>query len=280
MKKSVLVTGYDGFVGSNLIENASEYNLTKVCLIKNKYEDVNFEGIDVVIHLAALVHQMKGAPVEDYFRINSNLALNVAKRAKKQGVKQFIFMSTVKVYGESTETGKPWNEESICKPLDPYGESKLDAEKKIRQIEDGKFKLSIIRTSVVYGQGVKGNIIKLIKLVDKWPFLPFGGINNKRSMISIENLIALIKRLIEKEASGVFVASDGAAISSSELVNHISNNFDKKIRIFTIPKFIINIIKLIKPNIIKRLFGNLELDSSASYKRIDFIPPLKVEDGI
>ncbi len=176
----IIVTGASGFIGSRFISN-SKHEITSVDLLLNDLDQFNFTGNDVLLHCAALVHQMKGASEDEYFKVNSDLTYNVAKKAKKENVSHFIFLSTIKVYGESTTAQMAWTEKSECNPQDPYGKSKLNAEKRLMLLEDDGFKISIVRSPLVYGSGVKANMFNLIKLIDLLPILPFGNINNKRS---------------------------------------------------------------------------------------------------
>lgn len=277
---NIYITGSSGFVATNFIKHSPEYTITCLHLRDQKPENIDFSGADVVLHLAALVHQMNGAPEDQYFKINRDLTLAVAKRAKEQGVKHFVFMSTVKVYGESTtETGK-WNENTACHPTDPYGKSKYDAECKLRELEDENFTVSIVRSPLVYGVGVKGNMISLVRLVAKFPFLPLGGIQNKRTMVYVGNLVALIKRIIEKKQSGVFLAGDAVALSTTELVELIGKYVNHKSHLFVLPRFVVNLLEAVKPAIIDRLWGSLELDCSRTNNILDFTPPYSQEQGI
>ena len=162
-KKTLMITGASGFIGSNFIARYKDrYNTISIDLIKNKPEDLDFKNVDCVLHLAALVHQMKGAPREKYFEINTELTRRVAKCAKASGVKHFVFYSTVKVYGYDGDLYNHdiiLNEDSPCNPKnDPYGESKLEAEKILKELEENEFKVGIIRPPMVYGKGVKGNM--------------------------------------------------------------------------------------------------------------------------
>lgn len=204
----------------------------------------------------------------------------VARRAKEQGVRHFVFMSTIKVYGESTTAMDKWNEATTCLPVDPYGISKYAAECKLRELEDENFIVSIVRSPLVYGVGVKGNMISLVKLVDKFTFLPLGGIPNKRTIVYVGNLVAIIKRIIEKRQSGVFLAGDAEALSTSELVELIGKYVNPKSHLFVLPEFIVNILRTIKPAIADRLWGSLELDCSWTNKILDFTPPFSPEQGI
>lgn len=280
MRKKVLITGSSGFVGTNFIKMSQDFDIIEIDLLNQKVNDIEFEGIDSVLHLAALVHQMKGASEENYFKVNCDLAFEMAKQAKSKGVKHFLLMSTVKVYGESSPEKGYWDEQSVCDPTDAYGKSKLAAEKLIQSIEDESFAVAIVRSPLVYGPGVKANMYNLIKLADKFPLLPFGGIKNKRSMVYIGNLVALLSKIIQKNASGVFIAGNASPVSTTELVQQICRSLAKRRIIFTVPGILIKTARYFKPEFVKRLTESFLLDNSVTNKSLDFIPPYSFEYGI
>jgi len=275
----IFTTGACGFVGSNFIQDTPDFEHFQVDLLTKKLDSYSFHDADCVLHLAALVHQMKGAPQEEYFRINSDLAYETALKAKNEGVKHFILMSTIKVYGESTFE-IAWNEESECNPQDDYGKSKLEAEKRISELSDNDFVVSIIRSPMIYGKNVKGNMLSLVKLIEKFPALPFKNIENKRSIVYIKNLTALFKQLILNPQTGIFLASDAKPISTSYLVEKISKRLKEKTRFFFINKFFLFFFKKIFPQKMERLWGNLEIDASKSFSKLNFTPPHTTEEGI
>ena len=276
--KKLLITGSNGFVGSYFINKyKKKYEIKSFSFLKDDINSLDCGDTDVVFHLSALVHQMGGASCEEYERVNVTQTLELAKKAKENGVKQFVFMSTVKVYGE--ETDSKYSENSICNPEDEYGKSKLKAEQELQKLEDENFKISIIRTPIVYGYGVKANIKNLINLVNKVPLLPFGKIENKRSMVYIGNLCHLVDEIIIQEKSGVFLASDDEPISTSRLIELIAKNLDKKIYLVKIP-FFESLLKILKPSFHKRLYGSLEIDNSITKEKLNLQNPYSVEDGI
>lgn len=285
IKKTLMITGASGFIGSNFIERYKDkYNIIPVDLLKIKPEEIDFRGVDTVLHLAALVHQMKGAPREKYFEVNTELTRQVAEEAKKQGVRHFVFYSTVKVYGYDGDLYNHniiLNEESECKPMnDPYGESKWEAEKILRRLEDDNFKIGIIRPPMVYGKGVKGNMESLIKLVKMLPILPFNYDKNRRSLVNIENLMYLTALVIDKEASGVFLPLDEKNISLKEIVEGIEKAYNlKRINIPMIQPIFWLLTKL-KPNIMVRLFGTLQFDNKLTREKLGYIPKLKYVERI
>ena len=261
-KKKIIVTGASGFVGRNFIEKYKNlYDIIPISLRTTKVEDIDFTGVDCILHLAALVHQMKGAPKEKYFEVNRDLTKRLAMKAKENKVKHFVFYSTVKVYGYD---GDLYNHNFIldinseCKPNDPYGQSKYEAEEILRNLEDSNFIVSHIRPPMIYGIGVKGNMINLVKLIKKLPILPFNYNENKRSIVSITNLLDLTKEVIDKKEKGIFIPTDGKAVSIKEMAEGISKGLDKKIILIKFPQFIYNLLCKVKPNIMVRLYGSLQ----------------------
>ena len=276
--KNLLITGSNGFVGSYFINKyQNKYNMQTFSFLRDNFNALHVKGIDAVIHLSALVHQMGGASTEEYKKVNVTQTLELAKKAKASGVKQFVFMSTVKVYGE--ESVSVYKETSPCKPQDEYGKSKLKAEQELQKLGDDDFMISIIRTPIVYGYGVKANIKNLINLVKKVPILPFGDIDNKRSMVYIGNLCHLIDEIIAQGKSGIFLACDDKPLSTSKLIELIANGLDKKVYLLNIP-FFESLLKIVKPSFHKRLYESLEVDNSATKERLGLKKPYSVEEGI
>ena len=276
--KRLLITGSTGFVGSYFISKYnSKYKMKSFSFLHDNFEALHVKDVDVVFHLSAIVHQMGGASASEYERVNVTQTLELAKKAKESGVKHFVFMSTVKVYGE--ETKSKYSENSVCNPEDEYGKSKLKAEIELQKLENENFKVSIIRTPIVYGYGVKANIKNLVNLINKVPLLPFGGIDNKRSMVYIGNLCHLVDVVIEQEKAGIFLASDDEPLSTSRLIELIAKSLDKKIYLIKIP-FFETLLKLVKPSFHKRLYGSLEVDNTLTKEKLNLKNRYSVEDGI
>lgn len=274
----LLITGSNGFIGNYFINNyKSKYNIKTFSFLKNDINTLDCNTIDIVFHLSALVHQMGGASANEYEKINVIQTIELAKKAKESGVKHFIFMSTVKVYGE--ETNSKYIENTVCNPEDDYGKSKLKAEQELQKLEDENFKISIIRTPIVYGYGVKANIKNLINLVNKVPVLPFGKIKNKRSMVYIGNLCHLVDEIIIQKKSGIFLACDDEPLSTSKLIEFIAKNIEKKTYLIKIP-FFETLLKILKPSFHKRLYGSLEIDNTITKEKLNLINPYSVEDGV
>ncbi len=275
---NILMTGANGFVGRYLCAELSRTHNVRT-LSFSTYESEELEKTDVVVHLAALVHQMKGAPEEEYFKVNTEKTIILAKRAKECGAKHFIFMSTVKVYGEKTAS-KPFNEDSPCYPEDAYGQSKLLAEKKLRDMEDANFTVSIVRSPLIYGEHVKANMLNLMKLINKVPILPFGGIFNKRSLVYVGNLVAMIQEIIIQQKSGIFLASDEQPVSTTQLVEILVDAMGKKRMLISLPPFFRKVLLIIRPGLYERLFDNLEIDNHQTLQALHFSSPFSTKEGI
>ncbi|WP_324172660.1 NAD-dependent epimerase/dehydratase family protein [Sulfurimonas sp.] len=274
----ILFTGATGFIGNYFINKyKNKYNIKTFSFLNDNFEKLELFHIDTVIHLSALVHQMGGASEEEYEQINVTQTVALASKSKNSGVKHFIFMSTVKVYGE--ETKKAYTEKTICKPQDDYGKTKLKAELQLQKLQDNDFKVSIIRTPIVYGYGVKANIKNLVNLVNKVPILPFGKIKNKRSMVYVGNLCYLIDEIITQEKAGIFLACDEEPLSTTRLCELISNNLNKKVYYIKIPFFTF-LLKMIKPSFHKRLYESLEVDNTQTKEILNLNNIYSVEDGI
>jgi UDP-glucose 4-epimerase len=276
--KKLLITGSNGFVGSYFINKyKNKYDIKTFSFLKDDINNLDGKDINVVFHLSALVHQMGGASAEEYERINVTQTLELAKKAKENGVNHFVFMSTVKVYGE--ETSNKYSETSYCNPEDEYGKSKLKAEKLLLKLENDTFKVSIIRTPIIYGYGVKANIKNLVNLINKISILPFRNIQNKRSMVYIGNLCHLVDEIITQQKNGIFLASDDEPLSTSKLIEEIAGNLDKKVYLIKIP-FFESFLKVVKASFHKRLYGSLEVDNHITKEKLNLENPYSVKDGI
>ena len=274
----ILLTGAKGFIGSYFQEHyKDQYDIQTFSFQNDELDSLDLSGFESIIHLSALVHQMGGADEEEYERINVGNTIALAQKAKQSGVKQFIFMSSVKVYGEETDT--PYTETTKCKPQDDYGKSKFKAEELLELLRGKNFTVSILRTPIVYGIGVKANIQNLIKLVNKVPILPFDSIENRRSMVYIGNLCEMINKLCETQLSGIFLAGDDRPISTTELIKLIAKELDKTIYLVKIP-FFEPLIKSLKPSFYKRLYESLEVDNRLTKEILNMKNPYNVEQGI
>ena len=280
MRKRIILTGASGFVGQRFVEmNSEEFDIVPYSLRKTKVEEIDFNGVEGVVHLAGIAHQMQKIDEQIYYDVNHKLTVELAKKAKSVGVQHFLFMSTIKVFGEKTD-GVPLSEKTPCVPEDAYGKSKLLAEQELKSLESDSFRVAMLRPPLVYGPRVKGNMIRLMDLANKSIPLPFKGIPNKRTMVFIDNLVLLCNRIIEKQASGVFLAGDQTPISSSKLIATLKKELAISDRDFQLPGFIVTLIGFLKPGLKNRLFGSLQLDTSYTNKHLDFTPKYSFEEGI
>jgi len=277
-KSSILISGASGFIGNSLVPYLSQsFNVKRLSIRSGSINDINFNGFSTIVHLAGLAHQMNRIDEKKYFIVNRDLTNEFAKSAKLNGIKHFVFISSTKVYGDQASF---YDESSDCEPIDSYGESKMQAESLLRELESDNFKVTIIRPPLVYGPLVKGNLNRLIELIDNSPLLPLGGINNKRSMVFVKNLNALIKHVIDNCFSGTYIAGDHRPYSTTELATSIKNNLNASCRMITLPKLILYLIDVLKPSISKRLFDSLIFDNSNTNSKINFDPPFSFESGI
>lgn len=277
MIKNLLITGSNGYLGSSFIkEYKDKHNFEKFSLLNQKLKNINFDSIDVILHCAALVHQKVENPYERYYEVNIEYPIKLAKLAKNHGVTQFVFISTIAVYGDEKEK---LDENTICKPITLYGKSKLEAEKELLNLNDDSFVVSIIRPPMIYGKDAPGNIDSLIKLIKKLPLLPLGRIENKRNFIYIQNLCNMIDEIITQKQNGIFLASDDEPLSTTRLIELIAKNLNKKIYLIKIP-FFETFLKMVKPSFHKRLYGNLEVDNTLTKEKLNLKNPYSVENGI
>jgi len=276
----ILITGANSFIGRSFIRSSKFKIIEEVSLLQTTPPEIDFSRYDVILHLAAIVHQSRRIEKNEYFRINRDLCIDIANKAKEAGVKQFIFLSTVKVYGEFGNRKEPWNERSHCNPTDYYGQSKLEAENRLTTIESPDFIVSIVRSPVVYGEGVKAKILSLVKLVERFPVLPLGKIKNLRNFTYVENMVAFIDRVIEKKVAGTFIVMDDTPLSTSEFVKQIADGLGRKRVFFKLPELIINLGKMLMPQYFERIYGSLLLDNQVTKDKLNFTPPYSIETGL
>lgn len=259
--KKVLITGANSYIGRSfrnwLQKFPDQYLIHSISLRDEDWKTTNFSFYDVVFHVAGIAHIKETKKNKDlYFKVNRDLAYEVARRSKANGVKQFIYLSSMSVYGLDCGT---INESTPLRPKSSYGKSKLQAEELIAKLEEEKFKIAIVRPPMVYGEGCEGNYSRLSSLALKIPLFP--DIQNQRSMIYIGNLCEFIRILINNESSGIFFPQNKEYVCTSEMVRLIANIHGKKIRM---TKLFNPIIKKIKVSTINKLFGNLLYEKSMS----------------
>lgn len=275
----IAVTGSTGFVGKRYMDIVyKDYEKAALDLRNVAPEAMDLKGINAIVHLAGKAHEMQPIPDSIYFNVNYELTKDLADRARAAGVSHFIYISSTKVYGD--EIPGVVNEDSPCLPVDAYGKSKRKAEEYLLSIQSPEFTVAIIRPPLVYGPGVKGNMIRLMELAGKKIPLPFGKTGNARSMVYVDNLVALINRVIEKKAGGIFVGGDLSPLSTDKLITLMRKSMGNATGLITIPHFFRKILKRVKPALYIRLFGSFEVDNKATNQKIDFTPPYTSEEGI
>lgn len=267
--------GFDGYYIRRNISSISDYS---GC----------FESVSTIVHCAARVHVMSDDsedPLLAFREVNTAGTLNFARQAAELGVKRFIFISSIKVNGELTSVDSKFTSIDEAAPEDPYGISKYEAEQGLIELsKETGMEVVIIRPPLVYGPGVKGNFFNLLKL-SKLPIpLPFGLIDNSRSMIYLDNLVDLIITCIDhpKAANRVFLASDGDDLSLARLLNLIRKSMGKPALLLPIPLFLFQFVGKLtgKAGSVDRLIGNLQVDSSDAKTLLGWQPPYTVEQGI
>ncbi|MFW6029417.1 MAG: NAD-dependent epimerase/dehydratase family protein [Halanaerobiales bacterium] len=266
--KKILITGANSFVGTSfekwLKQWPDKYSVDTVDMIGDEWRDKDFSEYDVVFHVAGIAHVSSDPEMEElYYKVNRDLTIKTAQKAKDEGVKQFIFMSSIIVYGDSGKIGKKKviDRDTVPKPSNFYGDSKLQAEEGIRKLRSDNFKVVILRPPMIYGKGSKGNYPKLAKAAKILPIFP--DVDNQRSMIHIDNLCEFIKLMIDNEESGLFFPQNEEYVSTSELVKLIAEVNTKKTRLTGIFNPLLNILGS-KIGIINKVFGNIVYEKSLS----------------
>ncbi|GAP97582.1 UDP-glucose 4-epimerase family protein [Leptolyngbya sp. NIES-2104] len=300
-----LITGATGFVGLALCQllEQSEHTVYGVVRRSNAVLPASVKPIfvssiaalsthpilseiDVVIHLAARVHQMKDTsadPLSEFRAINTEATKQIAIAAQAAGVKRFVYLSSIKVNGDGQS--EPYTELSEPQPNDPYGISKWEAERALKDIaaETG-LEVVILRPPLVYGAGVRANFLSLMKLVQKGVPLPLGSVNNQRSLVYVGNLVdAIAQCATHPNAAGqTFLISDSTDLSTAELVKNLANSLNKPIRLVKISPVLLTILARIfgKTATLDRLFGSLTIESSKIRQTLDWQPPFTLAQGL
>lgn len=269
--KKLLITGAGSYVGVSVARYLSRwperYSVDTVDMIGEGWKTADFSGFDAVLHVAGIVHQKDSkndpAQKELYERVNTRLAIETAQKAKAEGVKQFLFMSSASVYGLDAPVGKivTITADTPLKPKDNYGISKAKAEEGLQALADASFKLAILRPPMIYGKGCKGNYQTMAKLAKKLPVFPW--VDNRRSMLYMENLAEFIRLLLEDEAEGIFCPQNNEYVNTSDMVNLIAHANGKGILLV---KGLTWALKLLHPitDIADKAFGSLCYDFAIS----------------
>lgn len=306
----VLVTGANGFVGAALCRRLLRDGQDEVVAAVRRavgdppgisplvIGEINgqtswayaLRDVDVVVHLAARVHQPheKGADQFDLYRaVNTEGTLNLARQAVASGVRRFVFISSVKVCGEGQADAAepPYSETSACNPVDAYGRSKLEAELGLREIAAASgLEVVIMRPPLVYGPGVKANFLRLMQWIDRGLPLPFGGIENRRDLVYVENLVdAIATCLVHPAAVGrTFFVSDGARVSTPELIRRLASALGRPARLVSVPPAWLRALGVMsgKRAAVDRLLGSLMVDDGAMLRELGWQRPYAMDEGV
>ena len=308
MKQQILLTGASGFVGQAIARACLAQDVALICpsrrplawqdadmrnpIVSDMSADTDWsahlQGVGIVIHSAARVHVMQETasdPLAQFRAVNVDASLQLARQAAAAGLKQFIYLSSVKVNGEATEPGHPFTADDMPKPQDAYGISKQEAELALLQLaSETGMAVTIIRPPLVYGPGVKANFLSMLRMVRRGLPLPLGSIHNQRSFVYLGNLVDLVLhcRLHEAARNQVFLVSDGRDLSTTELLHLCAQALQVKSRLLPFPAGLLTLAASIlgKKNVADRLCQSLQVDISKTRKQLAWSPPYTVEQGL
>lgn len=308
---TILVTGASGFVGSAVVRNVQRNsNFTVVAAIRDNHsKNLDFgavavpapdlgsdadwsaclKGCDVVIHTAARVHVMNDQssdPFEKFRNVNVAGTLRLAQQAVANGVRRFVFVSSVKVNGEFTLPGQLFKPDDTFVPKDPYGLSKYEAEAALRELAAKTgLEVVIVRPTLVYGPGVKANFAAMVNWLKRGVPLPLGSVvHNQRSLVALDNLVDLLLVCATHPAAAnqTFMASDGEDVSTADLLRRMGLALGKPARLLPVPVGLLKLGASVlgKSDVAQRLLGNLQVDISKNQRLLNWNPPLSVDAGL
>ena len=302
----ILLTGASGFVGRRLAQALIQKNIPLICASRQpvhtqgavcqSVEDLSpttdwnhcLGGVQTVIHCAARVHVMQESardPLTLFRQVNVAGTLRLAEQAAAAGVKQFIFLSSVKVNGEETAPGAAFTEDCAPLPIDPYGISKYEAEQALLALgQQTGMAITIIRPPLVYGPGVGANFLSMLKWVKRGIPLPLGSIRNQRSFVFIDNLVSLIMCCIQnpQASNQVFLVSDGQDMSTTDLLTKSAAAFGVTSRLLPCPPGLLMFMAKLagKKSVADRLCQSLQVDIHKAQRLLGWTPPYTVEQGL
>lgn len=262
---NILITGKNSYIGTSLqnwlMREPDKYKIDVVDMKDDSWKKKDFSKYDVVFHVAGIAHVSSDSKMEAlYNKVNRDLTIETAQKAKNEGVKQFIFMSSIIVYGDSSSSKRVIDKRSVPMPSNIYGKSKLQAELGIKNLESDLFKVVVLRPPMIYGKGSKGNYPRLANLAKKIPLFP--EIDNERSMLHIDNLCEFIKIMIDYDEAGIFFPQNKEYVKTSEMVRVIGEVHGRKIVMVSWMNWLIK--KMFRFQTINKVFGNLIYEKSMS----------------
>lgn len=270
--KKILITGADSYIGTSvenwLAKDTGKYRVDTVDMRKGSWRKKDFTGYEVIFHVAGLAHVSADPRKEElYYEVNRDLAIDTAVKAKDEGVRQFIFMSSIIVYGDENIEEGAIDLDTVPAPRNIYGKSKLQAEEGLKSLESDQFKITILRPPMIYGKGSKGNYPRLAKAAQRMPLFP--NIDNQRSMLHIDNLCEFIKAMIDHEESGLFFPQNLEYVKTSEMVRLIAEAHGKSIRL---TKLFNPVLKLMRTRVglVNKVFGDLFYEQSMSEYKVNY----------
>lgn len=276
--KRVLITGENSYIGTSvekyIFENyPAECSFDTISLLDESWREKDFSSYDAVFHVAGIAHSDSGeisAEKEKLYRsVNTDLTIETANKAKSDGVKQFIFMSSAIVYGESSKVGreKMIMRDTPVAPANCYGDSKVQAENGILPLVDDNFKVCILRPPMIYGKGCKGNYQTLVKFAKKLKFFPY--VKNQRSMLYIENLAEFVRLMILNEENGIFFPQNSEYTNTSEMVKMIANAHGRKLYLVHGFGWAVKCMGLFT-GLVKKAFGTLTYNKEISAYKTNY----------
>ena len=259
--KNILITGKNSYIGTSLenwlMREPDKYKVDTVDMKDRSWKEKDFSSYDVVFHVAGIAHIKETSDNQNlYYKVNRDLAYETAQKAKQDGVEQFIFLSSMSVYG--IEQGVI-DKNTPLTPNSAYGKSKIEAEKLINKLQDDSFTVATLRPPMVYGKGCRGNYPRLVGLALKTPIFP--KVDNKRSMIYIDNLSEFVKRLIDNRSGGLFFPQNADYVNTSEMVRIIAEVHGKRV---VMTKLFNPLLRLLNVSTVNKVFGDLMYDMSIS----------------
>lgn len=275
--KKVLITGANSYIGISVedyLKNYSdEYIIDTVDMIDGSWKNKDFSGYDTVFHVAGIAHSDNGKISAEkeklYYAVNTDLTVETARKAKADGVNQFIFMSSAIVYGDSAPIGKSKviTKDTPVSPANCYGDSKVQAENGILPLQSDDFNVVVLRPPMIYGKGSKGNYPVLSKMARKLPVFPY--VENQRSMLYIENLCEFIRLMIENEEHGIFWPQNAEYSNTSELVRMIAECHGKKIVMVKGFTWALKIMSHVT-GLVNKAFGSLAYEQKISEYKVNY----------